>query len=563
MNRVYINGADVSDDITEGLEDITLELGLNTSTKTIGKVLSTDMTATGSTYEYLRDLFFKKCGDWTNTATGLFQTSICGGIEVETKITSEGVEWCPEDEEIRFNLKSEDEISRAYARLDSEYITENGFRDTNDTPIMYYASQPNWIQWTLLLATIQIRFILNLIDTTINTLCEAVTLGFGKCKLNLSATLFRTFDTWITGLGRWTVAPLVREILVHQCNAVGLTFSSSIFEPTSSRYNLAYLCLEGGEHGDYKDTSRVRRLEVFEANAPAKTTIELLTELGQVFNADFRIIGSTLHFERVDYFDDIRTKKLLNTEDFCLDDPICISHYTKDACAYGEYSYTNDAFDLAGNGTMRLHYADRYTFNEDPYNPAQKGKCARSFAFGPARFMFDEKLRQTKGFFNYELVLDGFRRDPEGLGFFIENFFTLDGIHRNNDLILTGNMLAYPKLLVLENNFDRLDAKVIKRKTATTPNGKGQYFVYNEPMHVEQLFNDFLFLDNPRINNRRYEIADFTIECDCEVIKDVIKNFHNLYIENPHTKIIPEKIAVQITDNKASVTFSGLIGLCN
>ena len=39
--------------------DLEIEIGLNTETKTIGKVLSSDITVTGDTFKYLNSIFLK------------------------------------------------------------------------------------------------------------------------------------------------------------------------------------------------------------------------------------------------------------------------------------------------------------------------------------------------------------------------------------------------------------------------------------------------------------------------------------------------------------------------
>lgn len=557
-NKLFINGKDVTEDITTGFEKFNLELGLNSSTKTVGKILSSDITLKGDTYELLRDLFFKTCSGWQNSIKGIFKTDICGGISTETEITSEGAEWCPEKENIVVNLKSSDEVSRAYNRLDSETITDNGFIETNDTPIMYFASQPSWMLYLLIIVVAPIRVALNVIDVTLKLICEVVTFTTGECNINLSRAAFGHFDTWITGLGRWAPAPLLREMIEYQCTSTGIKFKSSILNnPLSPYYNLSMFCLTGGTYGDNKNTTKSRVIEVFKENAPLYTTIDLLKELSLLFKSDYRIINDTLYFEREDFFDDIRTKKLFNTEDFCLDDPICIKTATIDACAYGEYSYTPDALDQDGNKTYRKHYRGRREFNK-PYNPAQKGKCTKQFKFGPSRFMFDQWLSTTKGFFNFDLFIDAYRIDPTN--WIAENLLTQDGIKRNNDLIITGNSLSYEKLLVLENNFQRKDAKVVKR--SFIKRGKAEFWIYNEPMHIDQLYDNFLYLDNPRLNKKRFTINDFKIDCNCEIVKDVVQNFQELFIENPNTKIIPGKVSIDFDEEKISISFSELTGLC-
>ena len=357
--RLFINGTEYTGE-TDGLDDFTLELGLNESTKTVGKLLRSQMIATGQLYDVLKGYFFANCDSWIKSMKALFRIDICGGINIDSEITSEGIEWCPDKGEISFNMKSGDQVSKAYDRLDSEYVWENGFIEQNDTPIVYYVDQPNWMQLVLLYFSIPIRVILDTISGIIKSLCEAVTLGFGKCDINFTNDVFKNFDTWISGTGRWGVAPLVREMLDYQCQQVGLKFKSSILiDQSSEYYNLALFCLTGGEHGTYKNTSRPEVVRVFNINTPLYTSVQLLQELSQVFNADFRIIGDTLCFERKDYFDKIRTNKIFNIKDVCLEGDFCISYNTSDACSYGEYAYQQDVFDGEGNKMLKKRYSDK------------------------------------------------------------------------------------------------------------------------------------------------------------------------------------------------------------
>jgi hypothetical protein len=565
MNQLFINGTDYTSDVIEGLDELEIELGLDTTTKTIGKQLSSDITVEGDAYNYLNSFFFANCDSWEKSVKAVFKTSICGGITIECEITSEGVEKSIFKPEITFNLKSNNTENKAFNRLDSELITDNGFIETNETPIHYYVDQPNYLQWALLLLTASIRILFNAVEAILKALCNAITLGFiddllgFSCNdINITGAIFSKFDTWITGSGRWAPAPLVREMINYQCQQVGLTFVSSILnDPTSSRYNMSMICLTGGEHGDYKDTSKPEIARVLKSNEPLMTTIDLLRELSTVFNADYRIIGNKIYFERVDFFDKLKTNKLFNIKDVCIEDDVRISYNTQDACAYGDYKYTHDAYDQEGNTTLRFHYQDKVEFNL-PYNPAQKGKCTRQINFGPARFMFDKKAYDKRGFFNFIKAIDEFRDGPDSL--ISDFFFDNEGVIRKYDLVLSSSQLSVHKLLVLENNFDRKDARTIKEPLAKK--GDKQYWLYNKPMHMDQLVNDFLFLDNPRLRKDKYKLTDFEIECDCNYVVQSLDNFQTLFIETEIGKAYPENIKILFSDKGVNVNFSDFRVVC-
>ncbi len=572
-NKLYINGDDVSKDVTDGLKTLTIDIGLNTTTKTVGKVLSNQIEVKGNTYTYLKDLFFKKCDSWQNTVRSKFRTRICGGLSIDTEIDSKGMNWCPDKERIDFVLKSAEQSGECYTRLDSELIGSNGFAEKYDFPVVYFVDQPNWIQWTLWILTIPIRGLFLKIDLALKFLCGAINvvrniLGRGDLDCNniLTGALFEDFDTWITGTGRWTVSPLIRDMIEYQAANCNLKFRSSILNNSASPYyNLSLFCLTGGEYGDSDGVkpSKVNNFEIFKANEPIYTTIQLLDELGQVFNADYRIIGNELIFERYDYFDKQATIKLLNTKDYCLDDPICISWDNLDDCAYGDYAYTDDPYDAEGNSVKKIYYREILEFNK-PYNPVQKGKCQSLLNFSAARFMFDIKSFRDRSFFKWRRNMDELRDGGQSL---LGKLFETQGVIRKNDLVLSSSVLSTHKLLILENNFKRNDAQIIKKKIGSI--GGKSYYVYNYPMHLneegdyDELTKGFLYLDNPRLKKDRFKVSDFEVDCDCSIINGAINNFQQFYIQTPIGKAIPEKITIEFKETKVRLKFQNIRGFCN
>jgi hypothetical protein len=243
-----------------------------------------------------------------------------------------------------------------------------------------------------------------------------------------------------------------------------------------------------------------------------------------------------------------------------LDEPVKISYNIENMVAYGDYSFTLDAFDVEGNKTLRRDYADKYEYN-DPYSPAQKGKKVRQINFGACRFMFDEYLFKKRGFFNFEKLIDEFRDGPEN--FLQSSLLSLDNIRRSSDLILGGSQLSTEKLIVLERNFKRIDARAIRQRIGSK-DGKS-YWRYNYPMHMQTLYENFLYLDNPRVRKDKYSVTDVTFNCHCDAVRDVLDNFNILKIENSHvSKIIPGKISIIFKEgDNVKITVTDCIGLCD
>lgn len=571
-NKLYINGKDVTKDV-KNFDEFEIELGLNTATKTISKQLSQTITIKGETYKLIESTFFASCGDYDNTLKGFFKTDICGGIVIDLEITYEGLRNFPEIEEAEITLKSVTEEDKAYAILDSSYWYDNGFVTANNIPIMYYADQPNFISWGIILLSAASRVVFNALDKAINIVCEVATLGIGNCDSNITGAVYSALDTWLTGLGRWATAPLVREILDYQIKHAGLLFASSILnDPFSPYYNMAFFHMDRGFHGSFKDTSKTKRQSVMLENNKLWTVIQLLEKLKVPFEADYRIINGTLYFEKESFFDNLVNDKLFHTKDKCTD-PVGYEPNLEENFAVGEFGFSLDSYDTEGNKSIK-YYQQKLEFNL-PYNPAQKGTLKSTTGFGTPRFMFDQISAVKDGFFDWEKNIDEFRDGPES---FIGGFFDNEGIIRKYDLILSGNMLSFPKLIVLEEGFNRNDALAIK-KVFTTISGK-RFWLFNYPLMYKEtldkiidattlqegkpgaLTSEFATLANPRLRKDRLKISSITIKCDCDVVKKALTNFHRVYIDTHYGKGIPTNINIKFSKTKVEISLNDIRVIC-
>ncbi len=568
-NRLIIDGKDITEDV-RNFDDFEIEIELNPSTKTIVKTLSQSISIYGDAFESMKKTFFDGCNGMDHSKKVIFKTDICGGISMPLIITAEGMELF--DDHLKVELKTDTDEEEAYSYLETTYWFEEGFPQAYEIPIVFYVDQPNWLQWLIILLTLQIRVLLNILDTTLKTICEAASLTLGKCNINLSGLVFSKLDTWLTGTGRWATAPLLREILSYHAGKTGLTFVSSILNDAGSAYyNTAMFHIDRGFRGDYKDISKAKRLTVLTENANLLTVTELLESLKSTFpGTDYLLVGGVMYFEKKSFFQELLNIKLFDTKGKC---DVSYTYNTNDFFAYGEYKFSQDAYDVEGNKTMGL-YNQKLEFN-NPYSPAQKGKKTFHAPFGTARFMFDHLSYARTGFFDWELLIDDFRDGPET---FIDTFVSTDGLQRKYDLILSGNMLSVPKLLVLENNFNRNDAHVVK-KSFQKRNGN-QFWLYNFPMLYKEstdftvnntfvpgipgmMTNQFAIFTDPREQSDKMRISGIEIDCDCDVVKATMDHFNEMYIQTPYGKAVADSVKIQFQQSKITIKLEDIRVFCS
>jgi len=565
MNQLFINGIDVTDEVSN-LDDFTLEVGFNSNKTIVNKLSETFRFEKGTdTYDLLKITFFTKCNGFENKLDAQFKTSICGGIVVPLTITASDATYT--EQWIDVLMESGDDDDNAYNRLDSTYWFDNDFASAFKIPIMYFAVQPNFLSWVILLLVMPIRAVLNVIDEFVKDVCKGVTFGLGNCDVNISASVFRRLDNWILGVGRWGCAPLIREIINYQCSQIGLNFQSSIInDPTSTYYNMAMFDLSLGEKGSYRDTSDTARREVMYGNSYLMTVLELVKRLSDLFEGEYRIIDGTLYLETKEFFFNLRNTNIGKT-DHCTE----FKYDNENKYAYGEFKFVEDMIDKEGMKSLSLQKLT-LDFN-NPASIYQKGKLSRDIQFGSCRFMFDWLSYEKEGFFDFEFLIDDLRDGPDKL---LDRFIGTDNIIRRNDLCLSDDMLTYPKLIVLENNFDRNDAIAIK-KAYKRRNGK-QCYLYNYPLlYKESRDKDvggqlvkgergdlatYAEKANPRLRRDLMKIDEIKYKCECVIVDNVTNRFHRTYIDTPFGKGAPESAIIKFKSNKIDVTLKDVVIYC-
>lgn len=504
MNRIKLDGKEYG---AKGLDALTLTYGLDEGTKSVGYVTADSITITGDGYKYLKSKFFSgQCSDQATEVKVDLYLSCCSRW-YDFTITYKGLQYCPEDCEITVGLQRINAQTDALHYLKNTIYWKNGFIDAFEHPKIYYCNQPGFIQIVLLLmffVLLPIIIAIQVIVDVVKGVCEVVTLSFGECDLGDAEDInVCTIYEYIGGCGRYQPSPLIRNILEFHASSAGLTFQSSIFQQSVHKNAVLF-------QAQYESGIRAADVSWIEENGANLTPIQLLDRLKDPYALDYQIIGNALVVERQDYFKTLLTN--IGTVTGCFEfDPV-------QPCAYGDYKYVDDALDNQGN-RLRSNYDDIVEFNAEGAE-WKSGSCDITAQFGRARFMYDQRGKDkpddVPGGDSETILGDNFIDDFRSTNAF--NAFGCGDDRRFNDLILHNHQASQLKILVLEDGFDREDAKTIKRDIG------GGFYAYNYPMYFREdepqgLYQTFRIIDNPNQSGRiTYAIDQAELPWSCELL---------------------------------------------
>lgn len=265
----------------------------------------------------------------------------------------------------------------------------------------------------------------------------------------------------ISGCGFWHYSPLIRSYIQNVCLQCGnLNFSSSILNDSQSDYyNLAMMgpTFRRGNAPVYDGNGNLNRKLVdrfWKFNVPNITGGELLDNLAAVFNAEWWVEDNTIYFEQ----QVINVEPILRTSNKNLDiTSICLE--TEEDSTYSgiRVRFQSDGIDTVGNEAL-FQYSDIVPFYDDSdrYLEVKRKLRDEEFKFGPTRF---------EG--------DGLDEDEWAIERLVEEFFFLvlklysiyGAISRpeNKDVVLLEkDVTALPKLIILEDGYDRTSAKALR-----------------------------------------------------------------------------------------------------
>lgn len=423
-----------------------------------------------------------------NACTGL--------IFFEGEIRADTIDFCDKECFITATPVNASPQKRFLDFFESTYISEpESVRNQIDHPKVMYAlvSGGNAVGYIVAVLAGVIIFILKNIDFVVDILRKALTiLSFGTLKKRLRnfdlSPAIRAVRDHVTGLAYFHPAPYVRTYinetvaLANQKAGTNISFRSSIFEETSPYYNMVYL---------YADYQRGLDIDFNNLDAkglitcePLKTGADLLNDLCKVFNAEWRIIGNELVFERKDFFEQVgadisQYKTCYTLRDAPLPQAI-------------EIKFSDDGSNTEANTNGYYDYFELW--NKDPFSPRQKGIEQIMIPFGRTRQVFDNQ--EDFGFTGKTIELQPYF--VAQLGF--QAIFSDDKVirlrrYRAPLLVMDNGRLTNPVLLIVSPerhpywgnlivNFNRdLYGKNLYERFYRINNPRGEYMRQRRPLH--------------------------------------------------------------------------------
>lgn len=539
--KLIINGIEIPSNQYTGDRNFSIDIKTSDENGDEERNTTNEFILSGAAYELVKQNFIDVNGTNTQLSVEIWDNACCEepirffqGI-----LESGGVSWCEEDCTVNVIFTEQTAQTKLMDCLKSTLIHDNrnGFKEQTHPRMVYCVEmRPDFLQWVILSLGVIVNIILFILTPVVGIIQGILSfIGFLVDAVNLIPGVNLTCDICsgldndpatsllqeyqalrdrinerLIGCGRKHPSPLVRSYINNVCSICGATFQSSILNnPSSDYWNLVYFFapIEKGVRDD--------NIKWIEANEPALTLDLLIEQLNLPFNAKMKLIGTTLYFERKDFFDSGQTWQSYQAllEASVVVDKLCFDYEQLERPAFAYFKYSPDAVDVVGNEAHQT-YNDIVEWNQ-PYSSLQSGKKEVVLPFGTPRFRDDEIDEDIYGWF--EGVNIG------GLGSTIQQYRSV--------LIIEKHLAFNPKLLIWDGNL--LFGRV--RRFPVPGFGLQGDNVYNFPMmfneHNSQpntaypvnhplsgLYPRFYSIDNPKLTPTRGLSFAFTFRYNCEQV---------------------------------------------
>lgn len=533
--KLILNGIEIPSNQYTG--DFSIDIKTSDENGNEERNTTGEFVLSGAAYELVKQTFIDVNGTNSELSVEIWDNTCCDepirffqGI-----LESGGVSWCEEDCTVNVIFTEQTAQTKLMDCLKSTLIHDNrnGFKQQTHPRMVYCVEmRPDFLQWVILSLGVLVNLLhqiviiiltpLSLAIQAINNIIEFLNgLGLnipqiGGADGDTSTSIVQEMQAFnnqanerLIGCGRKHPSPLVRSYINNVCSICGATFQSSILNnPSSDYWNLVYLFapIEKGVRDD--------NIKWIEANEPALTLDLLIEQLNLPFNAEMRLMGTTLYFERKDFFDSgqIWLSYQVLLELGVVVDKLCFDYEQLERPSFADFKYSLDAVDVVGNEAHQT-YNDIVEWNQ-PYSSLQSGKKEVVLPFGTPRFRDDEIDEDIYG---------AFEGAPFGLGTTIQQYRSV--------LIVEKHLAFNPKLLIWNGNL--LFGRV--RRFSVPGFGLQGDNVYNFPMmfneHNSQpntaypvnhplsgLYPRFYSIDNPKLTPTRGLSFTFSFRYNCEQV---------------------------------------------
>jgi hypothetical protein len=338
---------------------------------------------------------------------------------------------------------------------------------------------------------------------------------------NLLKDLFGALRRWVIDCEKGHVSPLVRDYLENGCSVCGLTFSSPIFQDITSPYYNSLLFYAPNEEGQFWDRQNANERPNFNMiNRPLYTVYDFLEMLKETFNAEYRIFGSTLVFNRKDLIFPPSIWRDFSDPDHPDLVELCYEYSKEQLPAYAEFKYAQDGMCDISNEGWRF-YNDIVDYNPNNSFPWLKDGKKYNIPFGMSRFRDDGVNSDPISFWRDIAIIRNI--------IFPQNPYNFD-----HQLLLSKGKCSEPKLLIWDG-VDIDNVRVIKKQIPGTH--YDPKFYYNIPYYIGEefdsrnsgkpayndikgnLYDNFWFINDSRTIKTRQLKFKLTFLRSCEDLK--------------------------------------------
>lgn len=531
ITKITVDGIDFTDSIES--RDFVLVYELDAKTRALSLGTTNEISFYRDGYKWFEQNFFNNFRtDFYKTAEVKITIDCCGKREYTFIVDAEGLTICPDNGSdgcsVRAVLRTNEDIDNKYRGLGQKiFWKDNGLS--------------NFVLGNLYFAKLNVIYSLDIFRFIIyylwvaNPILQIV--GIISDLFGPNNAINRVED-WLTGAGKFQVAFNVSKAIEYNTNLAGINFVCPALQ--SQPYNKMFWLEAKYDSGiDQRwafDFNRVKTL--WENNAPNKTTIDLLNDLKNVFNYDFRLIGNDLVFDTRENII-ARLDTLFDLEQIVKDNglTVCYQYQQQKAYAYGRFEYSNDSAETEGNKASTI-YNDIVDWNVNPTNDFQRDEYRNVVEFAPVRFQND--VLQDK-------------YDIEEIWFQVERArrSSIFGRKHDGEVLLSAGYAYLPKLIILDNQ-NKPKRRFIKY-WRTFLGGNIPQYEYNTDMVFDankpnNLYTRFHYTENPRTRiGDVIEVDTIEVPLSCELVDKIEQSSMNLKIDTKFGPGLFDKVEINFT----------------
>lgn len=381
--QIELNGTLITGRV-DGIDNFTLTLRRADQDGRVSTSFGSELTFYDDGYNILHAALVADPFGFSKEVSIKLYDNCCSGPVFDGIIRGDAIDWCEPGCYISANPVENDAAMNC---IKSTIIWDKHQAFPSQRhPIIRYCIEirPEFLHYLLILLSAQAVQLINVLFLPL--------IGFLSIFSSALAQELKDFRNQIINFavpcGRFHPSAFVRGYINNVCAKCGLTFSSSILNNPSSPYYNTVLFSAQVEKGRAETSNNYTLID---ANLPTETLDSFLRDyLEPLFNAEYRLVGSTLYFERKDYFQTttnwINFQTLLN-QGKVETDQVCWSWIDRERWSFGEFKYQLDASDYVGNEALERW--NRIIEWNNPYNPGQSGRKTVSAAASCARFRDD------------------------------------------------------------------------------------------------------------------------------------------------------------------------------